>query len=119
MKHAMWLTVNTAPLPMINQCTKEFLAEFELDAVRATLEYLYHHQSEITPNALRLNVPCSLSRRQAENVVYQLRVEGILTNDMCDVETLRFFFLQRRYSLNERSCPKTTWWRPFPTTTQH
>jgi len=70
----------------------ENLPAGSLDGVRATLEYLYHRQSEITPDVLRLNAPCSLSRRQAENIVYQLRVEDILTNDACDVGVLRFVF---------------------------
>lgn len=62
------------------------------DGVRATLDYLHHADRDINPDDLRTHAPCSLTRREAENIVYQLRAEGILSADDYDATALRLAF---------------------------
>lgn len=58
----------------------ENIPEDAFDGVRATLEYLHYRDDEaIDEDDLRAHAPCALTRRQAEDIVLQLRVESILT----------------------------------------
>ena len=63
-----------------------------LDGVRVSLEYLHHADRAITPEALRDIAPCDLSDSEAENIVFQLAVEGIIDEEKIQTETLRTVF---------------------------
>lgn len=62
------------------------------DGIRATLEYLHHAGRDIEPDDLRTHAPCSLTNREAEQIVFQLRTENILAPDAFDGEALRLAF---------------------------
>jgi len=64
-----------------------------LDKVRATLEYLYHGDRDVTPEALRDTAHYDLSTTEAENIVYQLAVENILTENYLNESALRSVFI--------------------------
>lgn len=64
----------------------------EFDGVRATLEYLYYSGRALTPTTLQSNAPCTLSRRAAEDIVLQLEIESILTENTIDDPALRAVF---------------------------
>lgn len=67
-----------------------------LDGVRASLEYLHHADREVTPEELRDLAPCDLSTTDAENIVYQLAVEGVFDDDSLNVDALRASFIGAR-----------------------
>lgn len=62
------------------------------DGVRATLEYFYYSGRPLTPDRLQAQAPCSLTAREAEDIVLQLEVEDILTAEQLDDATLRTVF---------------------------
>ncbi len=80
----------------------------ELDSVRASLEYLYHADRAVRPNALREVSPHPLSMTDAETIVYQLAVEEILDDDHLRVEALRESFVGARLLTAQEEPPENT-----------
>lgn len=79
-----------------------------LDGVRASLEYLHHADREVTPEELRDLAPCDLSMTDAENIVYQLAVEGVFDDDTLNVETLRASFVGAGLLAAQDDSPENT-----------
>jgi len=79
-----------------------------LDGVRASLEYLHHADREVTPETLRDIAPCDLSTTDAENIVYQLAVEGVFDDDHLNVEALREAFVGARLVAAQDDPPENT-----------
>jgi len=80
----------------------------DLDGVRATLEYLHHADREVTPDALREMAPCRLSDTEAENIVFQLAVEGIMDETRLDVPALREAFIGASLMTARETPPENT-----------
>jgi phosphatidylserine/phosphatidylglycerophosphate/cardiolipin synthase-like enzyme len=59
-------------------CLAENVPSEAFDAVRATLVYLARTDPPVTDESLREHAPCQLSPREAENVVIQLRSDGLV-----------------------------------------
>ena len=79
-----------------------------LDGVRASLEYLYHTDRAITPKALRDIAPCGLSDLEAENIVFQLAIEGIIDEEEIQAEALRTVFTGARLIAAQDDPPENT-----------
>jgi phosphatidylserine/phosphatidylglycerophosphate/cardiolipin synthase-like enzyme len=79
-----------------------------LDSVRATLEYLYHGDRDVTPEALRDAAHYDLSTTEAENIVYQLAVEDILTEDHLNESALHSVFTGARLLAAQAPEPENT-----------
>lgn len=91
----------TAPSPTLDPTallqTARILADAippeRFDGVRASLEYLHHADREVTPAALRDIVRFDLSASDAEDIVFQLAVEGIMGDGAIHVAGLREAFI--------------------------
>ncbi|SFG00705.1 PLD-like domain-containing protein [Halopelagius inordinatus] len=79
-----------------------------LDGVRASLEYLHYADRAVRPDVLRDVAPCDLSMTEAENIVYQLAIEGILDDDHLNVEALRSAFVGARLLTAQTEPPENT-----------
>lgn len=79
-----------------------------LDGVRASLEYLHYDDREVTPEELRDVAPYDLSDTEAEDIVYQLAVEGIMDETHLNIEALRELFIGARIVLAEEKPPENT-----------
>lgn len=79
-----------------------------LDGVRASLEYLHHADRDVTPDALRDVAPCDLSDTDAEDIVFQLAVEGIFDDSHLRVEGLRAAFVGARLLVAGDDPPENT-----------
>lgn len=79
-----------------------------LNGVRATLEYLHHADREVTPKSLRDLAPCDLSTTNAENIVYQLAVEGVLDDGHLNVGALGEAFVGARLVAAQADPPENT-----------
>ncbi|OYR63823.1 hypothetical protein DJ71_23075 [Halorubrum sp. E3] len=76
--------------------------------MRASLEYLHHADREVTPEALRDIAPCDLSTTNAENIVYQLAVEGVFDDGHLKVKALREAFVGARLVAAQDDPPENT-----------
>jgi phosphatidylserine/phosphatidylglycerophosphate/cardiolipin synthase-like enzyme len=79
-----------------------------LDGVCASLEYLHHTDREVSPDALRDVAPCDLSASAAEDIVFQLVVEGIMDETELNVGALRESFIGARLLTAQDDPPKNT-----------
>lgn len=66
----------------------ENLVPDELDSAKATLLYLYHTDASVDPETFRSQLPTDITLREAKNVIYQLRLENILTDDHLNEQAL-------------------------------
>lgn len=80
----------------------------ELDGVRATLEYLHHADREVSPAALQDAAPCDLSDSDAEDIVFQLAVEGIMDETRLNVSALREAFIGAALVTAQETPPENT-----------
>ncbi|WP_336021523.1 phospholipase D-like domain-containing protein [Halobellus salinisoli] len=79
-----------------------------LDSVRASLEYLYHGDGDVTPESLQDTTHCNLSTTESENIVYQLAVENIVTKDHINEPALRSAFTGARLLAAQAPEPENT-----------
>lgn len=79
-----------------------------LDGVCASLEYLHHADREVSPDALRDVAPCDLSASDAEDIVFQLAVEGIMDETRLHVGALRESFVGARLVTAQDDPPENT-----------
>ena len=79
-----------------------------LDGVRATLEYIHHADCEVSPETLQDIAPCDISDTDAENIVFQLAVEGIMNDTQLNVPALREVFFGARLVTAQKTPPENT-----------
>jgi phosphatidylserine/phosphatidylglycerophosphate/cardiolipin synthase-like enzyme len=80
----------------------------ELDGVRASLEFLYYTDREVSPDALRDIAPCDLSASAVEDIVFQLAVEGIVDETRLDKVALREVFIGAKLVAAQETPPENT-----------
>jgi phosphatidylserine/phosphatidylglycerophosphate/cardiolipin synthase-like enzyme len=79
-----------------------------LDSVCASLEYLHHADRKVSPDALCDVAPCDLSISEAEDIVFQLAVEGIMDESCLNVGALHESFIGARLITAQDDPPKNT-----------
>lgn len=99
---------NTDALLETARIISQSVSSAHLDKVRATLEYLYYGDRDVTPEALRDTAHCDLSTTEAENIVYQLAVEDILTENYLNEPALRSVFIGARLLSAQAPEPENT-----------
>lgn len=89
---------DTCPEALLETATiiNRSISPAHLDSVRTTLEYLYYGDRNVTPETLRDAAHHNISTTEAEDIVYQLAVENILTQDHLNESALHSVFTGAR-----------------------